>query len=389
MKRSALFLACCLVTAACSKEEFKTPSPTIFSLNEVEMLSNDLACLLDCSVDCQTKAFPARKLEDISIYTENGDTLLYSINYSNNQGYIVLGASNYDLSILAMSSEGNYSFNSEIQLNVLLKLYVDQAKKRRQNIDSDWDGYGKTGFQYIVELVDSIDIKTKTRSKESSGVPFISPDTGIALDKWCPSVCGQANCGIIVMSMVLYDLQQRTLGPHIITSYNFNSDDKISPSIEKINAVSSHFNLNEYGNISESDFLMAAHSLGFINADIQLFSFEEFVRNIQYNVNGGNSTQGVVFLCDSPTSESHIWFCDGYREQIYKVTKKFLGIVIKEWYEYENQFYMNWGFGENTANGWYRINDNSNWQSMDGTEVAFNTNDNFKILKGLHSYCEQ
>lgn len=189
--------------------------------------------------------------------------------------------------------------------------------------------------------------------------------------------------------MVLYDLQQRTLGPHIITSYNFNSDDKISPSIEKINAVSSHFNLNEYGNISESDFLMAAHSLGFINADIQLFSFEEFVRNIQYNVNGGNSTQGVVFLCDSPISESHIWFCDGYREQIYKVTKKFLGIVIKEWYEYENQFYMNWGFGENTANGWYRINDNSNWQSMDGTEVAFNTNDNFKILKGLHSYCEQ
>lgn len=112
MKRSALFLACCLVTAACSKEEFKTPSPTIFSLNEVEMLSNDLACLLDCSVDCQTKAFPARKLEDISIYTENGDTLLYSINYSNNQGYIVLGASNYDLSILAMSSEGNYSFSN-------------------------------------------------------------------------------------------------------------------------------------------------------------------------------------------------------------------------------------------------------------------------------------
>ena len=69
-----------------------------------------------------------------------------------------------------------------------------------------------------------------------------------------------------------------------------------------------------------------------------------------------------------PIRGGHIWFCDGYYEQSYTVRKKFLGMTIKTWTEYDDRIYMNWGFGR--GNGWFCANDNF-WSSFDAPYQGF------------------
>lgn len=63
--------------------------------------------------------------------------------------------------------------------------------------------------------------------------------------------------------------------------------------------------------------------------------------------------------------EDTFGFCDGYYEQSYNVTKKFLFVKIKSWKEYDDRLYMNWGWGPNFGNGWYTLEDHQ-WEALDG-----------------------
>lgn len=76
--------------------------------------------------------------------------------------------------------------------------------------------------------------------------------------------------------------------------------------------------------------------------------------------------RGVLLSAQNMSGTSgHTWFCDGYYEQGYEVVKKFLGIVIKRWYEYDDRLYMNWGGGPTGGNGWYSAMDDV-WTSIEG-----------------------
>ena len=79
----------------------------------------------------------------------------------------------------------------------------------------------------------------------------------------------------------------------------------------------------------------------------------------------------------------HIWFCDGYYEQTYKVTKKFLFIKLKTWTEYEDRIYMNWGWGPDGGNGWYSATDDV-W--FDENKRPRLQKHNPQIVVGLHRY---
>lgn len=72
-----------------------------------------------------------------------------------------------------------------------------------------------------------------------------------------------------------------------------------------------------------------------------------------------------VLLCGYGWDTGHIWFCDGYYEQAYKVTRKrkrlFHRTKIETWTEYENKLYMNWGWNDG-ANGWYSVEGNTRTQ---------------------------
>ena len=81
----------------------------------------------------------------------------------------------------------------------------------------------------------------------------------------------------------------------------------------------------------------------------------------------------------------HIWFCDGYYEQAYTVKKKFLGITIKEWNEYDDRLYMNWGWGPDGGNGWYCATDSDYyWSSLDFDSVRLRYYP--QMFVNLHTY---
>lgn len=113
------------------------------------------------------------------------------------------------------------------------------------------------------------------------------------------------------------------------------------------------------------------HNLGYTKATLNNYNFETLYNNLTFKGNGyagqeQTFSRGVLLGAFATYSNTgHIWFCDGYYEQGYTVKKKFLGITIKTWNEYDDRLYMNWGWGPNGGNGWYCATDDGYWSSLD------------------------
>ena len=53
----------------------------------------------------------SKVVSDVDFYIEDGDTLLYAINYINNGGYVLIAGDNSSFPILAHSNMGNLEFS--------------------------------------------------------------------------------------------------------------------------------------------------------------------------------------------------------------------------------------------------------------------------------------
>ena len=130
--------------------------------------------------------------------------------------------------------------------------------------------------------------------------------------------------------------------------------------------------------------------LGFPDADRVNYDIETLYKNLSFKarVYGDQEVdchRGVLLIGyrNGTGYDGHIWFCDGYYEQAYKVTKKFLFIKLKTWTEYEDRIYMNWGWGPDGGNGWYSATDDV-W--LDEFQRPRLQKDNPQIVVGLHRY---
>lgn len=108
---------------SCNKE---SPDPVMsetemastgLTISQAEELANLFAPLLDSNVkpDVETRTASSdspKILDYIDVYVENGDTLMYALNYANNAGYIIVGADNLAFPILSHSSHGTFNFNA-------------------------------------------------------------------------------------------------------------------------------------------------------------------------------------------------------------------------------------------------------------------------------------
>lgn len=116
------------------------------------------------------------------------------------------------------------------------------------------------------------------------------------------------------------------------------------------------------------DILKGLHRLGYTKAEYKNYEFEELYRNLTFDGFGYFGTkqkfQRGVLLASSGYPSGHIWFCDGYYEQGYVVTKKRFLRKTKRWNEYEDCLYMNWGWGKDGGNGWYTA-DGNQWYSRE------------------------
>lgn len=102
------------------------------------------------------------------------------------------------------------------------------------------------------------------------------------------------------------------------------------------------------------DCLQGLINLGFSEAKMCDYDFDIAYSQIKDNY-------PVLLGAYSNYGGGHIWICDGYWEQVWKITRKFLWWKIKTWYEYVDMFYMNWGWNGD-GNGWIDQDDWPNYR---------------------------
>lgn len=319
---------------------------------------------------------------------EKGDTLMYALNYKNNGGFILMSGANGAFPIIAHSDEGNIDFDKISKDNPLSRMinnYKEEAKSIIENptqenlkYNEDWKDIGKEGYEYGIELNNTPPASKYVAygRRSSTGKASIFPYTGKDLDVW--NQLGDYNyyapnraaigCPSVAIGMLMYDTYNRVNGESRSTNPSFDIYDT---SIANAKDVSRKFkyiadNIPNYqwggGQDKESgaypnDITTGLRKLGYTRAELVPFNIDLLYNNMKYKGigYGGMEVQFVrgVLLGGFDYRGGHIWFCDGYYEASYTVTKKFLGIRVKRWTEYEDKLYMNWGWGVNKGNGWF------------------------------------
>lgn len=338
----------------------------------------------------------------VEYLVEGNDTLLYAVNYSGGNGYVILSGSNTSFPIVAHSGTGTFSFNDVNPDNPLYslinsyKLRVkgelhDQSLTKQKYFD-EWKDLGKDGYSYEVVLTNAEPKETRGRRRNSSGKKSIYPYTGKDLDAWhqdggynyyaekgCP-----IGCPAIAIGMLMYDTSQRLTGSSNTTKPNFyyydafdithrDSTDLARRLRQIADSIPGYSFRTDASGAHPDSISIGLRKLGYKNAKRVPYDFDLLYKNMCYTRTsyfGDNITcyRGILLGAIDPIRGGHIWFCDGYYEQSYTVRKKFLGMTIKTWTEYDDRIYMNWGFGR--GNGWFCANDNF-WSSFDAPYQGF------------------
>lgn len=88
--------------------------------------------------------------------------------------------------------------------------------------------------------------------------------------------------------------------------------------------------------------------LGFTSAKLSPYNFETAYSSLSFPATSYFGTQITanrgILLLGFKGNNGHIWFCDGYRETAYRVTRtrrRFFHKTRTTWTEYEDTLYMN------------------------------------------------
>jgi len=426
MKKIFFYLSCVLLLFSCSennldenintRENSCNPSANVqLSLNQAVAYANIFSQRFkeleeQGNKRLETRSSTSKKLsiKNVDFIVEGIDTLLYVINFSNDNGYMLLSGANSSFPVIAHSSTGNLYLKDIDKANPLymvVESYKNKIKKELSNPSltsneyfEEWKDLGKKGYEYEIEP-NNTEPKpaTRTRRKDSTGKKTIYPYTGKQLDYWCQE--GGYNfyaqnqypigCPAIATGMLMYDTSQRILGNSQTTFPLFNLTDTIDvKDINKGTSVAKKLRLitdsipeynftPEFSGALPDNITIGLHKLGYTKAEKVPYNFELLYKNLTfkgYDYFGQETDyqRGILLAAyQSAWGGGHIWFCDGYYEQAYTIKKKFLGIRIKSWEEYDDRIYMNWGWGHDKGNGWYCATD-SQWSSLDKENINLN-----------------
>lgn len=319
---------------------------------------------------------------------EKGDTLMYALNYKNNGGFILMSGANGAFPIIAHSDEGNIDFDKISKDNPLSRMihnYKEEVKSilenpTKENIEynEDWKDIGKEGYEYEFELNNTPPASEYVAygRRHSTGKATIFPYTGKDLDVWDQdnysqhAKSGLIGCPAVAISMLLYDVNNRMLGNNTATTPNFDIYDTNISNAESVSRrmrqiadlipnYQWNINSSRESGATPDDILIGLKNIGFKKAEKHPINIDVLYNNMKYKGIGYGGTEleftRGVLLAGYDQYGGHIWFCDGYYEASYIVTKRFLGIRVKRWTEYEDKLYMNWGWGINGGNGWFTI----------------------------------
>ena len=383
-----------LLFEACNKEESveyeQKKEPLTKDVN-IRQVTNHQALLFNNIFEQSFDKVSLTKSKDISskrtlhnvqyIVSENSDTLMYILNYDNNMGYMILSADKADSPIIAISDSGNIvleNINPDSPFKWWLnEKAIDIKEKIKQPFDSQnelsvWNDIDNDSCETTIEVVNEAPKNSikKYRSLYSSGRKDYYPIIGSLL-KWGQGTGYNYNakyagayigCPAVAIGMLcyfnLYPVKYNCQFMPAKLPDNYNMASYISLMFRDIADNIPNYNWGKYPNASSGatpeDILQGLINIGYKNAKFNDFKLEDVYNEISNN-------RAVLLGGFDKYSRGHIWFCDGYFEQIYKITKTkkrlFHSNEVTTWYEYEEQLYMNWGWNGN-ENGWFVVDGN-------------------------------
>lgn len=348
------------------------------------------------------------EVTSVSFYVADGDTLLYAFNYGEGEGYTIVSGSTASFPILAQSGEGRVDFNTADEDNPFtffaglmarsVKAMLSEATTADTAYAALWRHVDDPDYTYEATPLDEEGESIGNKGRlTKTGRAYIHPYTGLELKNWGQygdynsAAPNQAciGCPAVAIGMLLYDVCVRPFGKIEETKPSFSMEDRLAYKAKHVSAM-----LREIANTipnynwgklkgaesgaSPTNILAGLRRLGFTSARLSPYNFETAYSSLSFSTASFGTQITVnrgILLLGYKEKNGHIWFCDGYRETAYKVTRtrrRFFRRTRTTWTEYEDTFYMNWGWGDN-RNGWYHTG-----------EIGYNNF--FHMITGLDKY---
>lgn len=349
------------------------------------------------------------EVSSVSFYVSDGDTLLYAFNYGEGEGYTIVSGSTASFPILAQSGEGRVDFDRAAEGDPFTFFAGLMARSVKERLDRAttadtayaalWRHVDDPDYTYEVTPLDEDEETVGNKGRlTKTGREYIHPYTGLELKNW--GQYGDYNsaapnracigCPAVAIGMLLYDVCTRTFGKIEDTKPSFSVEDRlaynakrVSTKLREIANTIPNYNWGKSkekeSGASATNILTGLRRLGFTSAKLSPYNFETAYSSLSFPATSYFGTQITanrgILLFSFKGNNGHIWFCDGYRETAYRVTRtrrRFFHKTRTTWTEYEDTLYMNWGWGDN-SNGWYHAG-----------EIGFN---NFlHMITGLDKY---
>lgn len=214
MKKSVVLLFGLIpfVQACTSEEAYLEPeivnveSQANAKLQRVVDIANEIASTLDESSSRSVSRYASYDVEaitDVSSRSGMEDTLIYAVNYANDNGYALISAKEGSQEVLAVIDEGHFNEN-ESEENPGFKMFIDLAKAYVQEEEIPVESRStitgpvvRTQVKYVTDSLENVNENPKLTVAWGQTFPE---------GKYCPNkICG---CAPLAMAMVLSYFEQ-------------------------------------------------------------------------------------------------------------------------------------------------------------------------------------
>ena len=339
------------------------------------------------------KVSPITEYKDVQYIISDNDTLMYVINFGENDGYMIMSGDKGSFPIISFVDTGRVDV-SAIDKSTSFGQWIEEKKveiseKLKQPIDTTnvnyklWQGVGNDSCTVSIELTKELPRRNSNSSLKqkmtgtrtySTCKATVYPYTGVyytwsqgsGYNNNAPIAGALAGCPAVAVGLLCVDQWYPSAFdfysmPYSVTVNNENSVSKMFRAIgDKIPGYK--WSITSSG-ATPYNILTGIQELGFKDAKCQPYEFETAYNNLQKSLSvlfGGYSSNG-----------GHIWFCDGYYEMGWKITRttKFLWwkTKVETWYEYSDFLWMNWGW-YGSQNGWFESN---SWNGFENNKMMY------------------
>lgn len=360
------------------------PTTRVVSINQAEdFAKKSFGAIQSNESSPQTRSLASANSAKVeTILGDNGEPVLYVVNFGDNGGFMLLSADKESSNtMIAFNTTGKLDLNETSPDSPMGLMIAEQkaiiSKKIEEGIHKDaqcyemWEYLGTSSDVTIEIELSSVGQAGNTRGthKGSWGLTQVGPWATVSNCIW-----GQANgynadapipnvhlagCPAVAVGLLCKTWSYPAIYEYRDMPNSLPSTTRTSNPISRMfrdiaNKIPEYIWGTTTSGAQEIPILQGLRTLGYNSAKSGAYDFNTAYGNI--------NNWYPVLLGGFSNSGGHIWIADGYAEIRWTVTRKFLGIVIDRWTEYSDNFYMNWG-GYGSSNGWV---DQASWPMYNG-----------------------